>query len=505
MKRKNVFKWAYLVYLAVLVALVIAASVYVYNVLSDYEKAQPEYRIDAVLEELKSDASDTDNFWTKYGMAEVKNSEYEKNMDLRIAYLQQYLSKDLNYAAKNGSYGEDELCYTIRDGKNVLAEIMLKAEGDVTTKLAVFSWRDWRVSSVTPIFESNDYEISLPEEFTLSVNGSNIPLEKGEEAEGKIKYTINGVYFQPEFKITDGNGEEAKFVIRDHKVMTEYYDYTLTLPHTLNVTVNGENSVGEALANGNIRHDIMLLDKPEVIISDLYGNKVTYEGKELPLTYMTVIAPDTNTVKIDGMDVAEGAIKVTDIPEYDILAAILDNIPKQCEYNIAVLKNDAEITYSTPESSGTITLDNQVHKHDMMNSADALEEVPVEVRNAVDVLSVAQNWSLYMSNDFSFKEMAELMLKDSYQYEVARKYNTSIDKTLFSEHTLLSPAFTDNKVENFTWITEDSFSVDVSFVKHMRLVTGKYVDDPMNDRFYFVLNDGKWLLAGLKEVAENAE
>ena len=35
-----------------------------------------------------------------------------------------------------------------------------------------------------------------------------------------------------------------------------------------------------------------------------------------------------------------------------------------------------------------------------------------------------------------------------------------------------------NTVANFTWITGDCFSVDISFVKHMRLRTGKLVDDP---------------------------
>jgi hypothetical protein len=38
----------------------------------------------------------------------------------------------------------------------------------------------------------------------------------------------------------------------------------------------------------------------------------------------------------------------------------------------------------------------------------------------------------------------------------------------------------------------------------MRLTrTGALVDDPMNDRFYFVKKDGKWLIAAMKEVNVN--
>ena len=111
-----------------------------------------------------------------------------------------------------------------------------------------------------------------------------------------------------------------------------------------------------------------------------------------------------------------------------------------------------------------------------------------------------------MSNDVSFEKMAQLMVPNSYQYNVAKSYSTSVDRLFFASHSLLSPAFTDTGVRNFSWITEDSFSVEVRFVKHMRLTKGgKQVDDAMNDRFYFVKTNGQWLLAGMKEVADDAK
>ena len=64
---------------------------------------------------------------------------------------------------------------------------------------------------------------------------------------------------------------------------------------------------------------------------------------------------------------------------------------------------------------------------------------------------------------------------------------------------------------NFQWISGNSFSVDISFVKHMILTVGTRVDDPMNDRFYFVkvdtTDDGKdnptWKMISMKEIVNN--
>ena len=139
--------------------------------------------------------------------------------------------------------------------------------------------------------------------------------------------------------------------------------------------------------------------------------------------------------------------------------------------------------------------------------------VPDEVSGEIDVLKAAQDWSLFLTQDLAFSRIRDYLIPGSYQYEVAWKYATGEDITFTSAHTLLDPAFTGNTVTNFTWITGDCFSVDISFVKHMRLRTGKLVDDPMNDRFYFVRYDDTaddvdnptWKLVSMKEILNHAE
>ena len=118
-----------------------------------------------------------------------------------------------------------------------------------------------------------------------------------------------------------------------------------------------------------------------------------------------------------------------------------------------------------------------------------------------------------MSADLNFQEMSKYLIKDSYQYEVAKKYATGVDIKFISEHTLGNPPFTEESVTNFVWITKDCFSVDISFVKNMILTSGARRKDPMNDRFYFAKYDDTedgvdnptWKIVSMKEIVNDAE
>ena len=167
----------------------------------------------------------------------------------------------------------------------------------------------------------------------------------------------------------------------------------------------------------------------------------------------------------------------------------------------------------TDPQGAPVELEPGLHSYDLTALTGRLDAVPPEVAAQVDVLDVAQKWSLFMSADVRFSQLAPYLIRGSYQYEVADRYAHSIDITFTSPHSLLSPPFTDISVTNFTWISEHCFSVDISFVKHMKLTRGgMLVDDPMNDRFYFVwyddtddrVDNAAWKLAGIKEIVDDA-
>ncbi len=502
MNKKNIFKWSYLAFVGVMFILIIASAIGMRGLLKEYESDQPEYQAMEAIKQLSSDASSADGFWSKYSLPEVEAGEFEKDTDIKSKFLALFDKDELEYSVKNGAYSEDEMHYLISNDDMDVAEVTLKANGPVKTKLIVFNSREWSIEKIEPIFGKNDYTVQLPDYFTLSANGVSISKEDGEETDsGKIKYTVSDVYIEPKFEIADNDGNKVSYIVKNNKVLPEYYDYTLAIPHTLKVTVNGSVNEGVKRDDGLMLHKLVFLEKPEVTISDLFGNEVKYEGKSLPLTYMKVTAPETFSVTCDGNEIPKQAIIKGVNPEFELVVDLVDGVPKQCEYTIAVLNSKSEIKV-LDASGNEVELKANQKEQNLMNT-EMLENVPSEISATTDVLKMAQNWSLYMSNDYSFANVSKLLLPNSNQYKFAKEYANSVDRTFFSGHTLKNPAFTDSNVSNFIWITDDCFSVEIRFVKHLLLKTGKSVDDAMNDRFYFVKQDGKWLIAAMKEVTDN--
>lgn len=503
-KQKGSFKWAYLIWLDVLIVLVIAAVLYVNGLLKDYEAAQPERQVRVAVEQLVADAAGGD-FWGKYALAYPEPGEFEAGTDVGRTYLSLYREDEVEFTQRNAG-SDDELCYVVKNGGTELAEIRLKAMGPVQTKLAVFSMRDWELSSVKPLLEKKDYTLTVPAEFTVKVNGQTLTGEDGVADGTEMDYTVSGIYLEPEFEITDADGARAEYMVKNGKVQAEYYNYSMTLPAALTVKVDGTVRQGAATEQERVVHyDVAQLTKPVVEISDHYGNVFSYEGgNKLPLTYAEIRVSGNCTVQVNGKTAPVEAANVSVDPEFAQFAEYVDDLPGIADYQIAVLEEDALITV-TDGQGRSLPLEEGKQAHDLTDRPSGVDEVPAEVSDEIDVLDVAQKWSLMMSNDLKFAQLSGYLIQGSYQYDVARKYATGIDITFTSGHSLLDPAFTENTVTNFTWITEDCFSVDISFIKHMRLTrTGELVDDPMNDRFYFVRHEGSWKLASMKEILNDA-
>lgn len=488
--KKQLFKWVYIGFAALMAGLMLAALLYVRGLLADYEAARPECQVELAIEQLAQESKES-GYWKKFDLPKVDDT-------IKAQFLALCQSEDLNYVSQAAS-AEDEMEYLIRKGSFPLAKATLKAQGPQQTKLAVFTMREWAIESIVPVLEERTYTAALPEGFGLWADGKEL---EGKTESGKERFTLAGVYLEPQFKVTAADGSEIGYEIKNFKILPEIYEYTLTLPATIEVKMNGKKLEGVAQNGGRLRYEIMELQKPELLLSDPYGNKVVYEGKDtLPMTYMSLNVPADYTVLLEGKSVAEQAVKETIDEEYVLLENLVHELPTTVQYEIAILKENAEIKVMDGEGDA-VDLEQGASEQDLTTPLKKQASVPKEIAEQVDVLSVAQHWSLFMSNDRTFAEMAKEMDPDSYQYEVAKKYSTSIDKQFFASHTLLSPAFTENQVSNFTQITPDAFSVEVRFVKHMRLNNGgKVVEDAMNDVFYFVRNQEGWKLAALKEVA----
>ena len=492
MKKLLQFKWIYLIYFSVLAVLVLAATLYVRGLLAEYEQKQPENAALSALSLLQEEAKDPKTFFETYQLPAVDAGTQEK-------YLALFFEEGIKVRTKSGLYAEDEKGYLLEKEGFPMAEVLLKAKGPQQTKLAVFSLRDWQIQSVKPLLSLREYTVEVPKDFSVQANGT--PLANGTLSGNKMKYTLSGVYLQPTFKITDPKGQEASYAVQNFRVLPELYEYSLTLPNTLSVAVNGEKQIGVPKGENMLRYDILMLQKPTVSVTDLFGNAVSYEGgARLPLTQVTLLTPADHTVTVEGVQVPKEAVQEGVKAEYEILMDLVSALPRQKEYQIAVLKENA--TIEVRDGAGAIVPLKEGESAYDLTPAPSEQGMPEALSKEVDVLQIAKNWSLYMSNDYDFSKIASQMVPDSYQYQVAKEYSKSVDRLFFSSHTLLNPAFTEEAVSNYQFITEDSFSVQIRFVKHMRLNGGKVVDDAMNDRFYFVKQNGVWLLAGMKEVAE---
>lgn len=505
--KKITFKRVYLSYVLLLIITALAALLYVNSVLHQYEECQPDKYIKSAVAELVDNAANG-AFWSTYSMPEVTGNRFEKHLDIQGKYLSLFSDKDIEYKLKH-SVQADELYYAVKNKEQDLAEIKLKARGKAVTKLAVLSFREWQIEYVKPLLEPESYTISVPSDFAVWVNDVRLSKEDGAmQQDEMITYNISEVYFEPKFRITDHNGESVKYTLDENQVIAEFYDYRLILPATLKVEVNGKVRVGEKLEENLVQYDIRQLTKPVVHISDSFGNVISYEGgDELPMTYMKVCADNRYAVKVAGKPVPEEVVTRGVNPEYDLLADFVEELPQISTYHIAVLGDDAEIKVYD-KNGNAVVLDPTESFYDFTTQAEGHKGVPQEVSPQVDVLDIAQKWSLFMSNDLPFAEIEKHLIAKSYQHKVAVQYATGIDITFTSGHILRDPAFTDSSVTNFRWIAKDCFSVDISFVKHMVLRNGIEVDDAMKDRFYFVKYDDtndnvdnpEWKIAGMKEI-----
>ncbi len=513
MKREMAFKKAYLIYVAVLSLLVLVATLYVSRLLQKYEDTMPEQYVKDAFGELV-DKAKAGELWQQYFLPEFETGEYEAGLDVEDTYTQLIQSCQPEYLQENGDYPEDELYYTVTcDGAKV-AEVKLKAKGPAVTKLAILSYREWNVEYVKPIVEKNDYTLLVPENFSVKANGIVLEAGKGKaNGRGEVEYTVEGVYFAPEFEIKAASGEVVSYEISDNRVVAEYYYYKLSLPDTLSVTVNGQKVHGVLKDGYNTYYEIKELKKPEVILTDYYGNVFSYEGgKSIPLTHKLISSEKGYEVSVMGEKVPEEAVFSQENPEYEAIRDYVSDLPDLILYNIAVLKEDAEVVVTNREGEA-VSLEGDETEYSFTARDKYLDEVPKEVAAEVDVLDLAQKWSLFMSADLVFNDMAKYLIKDSYQYDVAVKYATGVDIKFISGHGLANPAFTEESITNFVWISDECFSVDISFVKHMILNVGTKVDDPMNDRFYFVKYDDTddgvsnpmWKIAGMKEIVNHAE
>lgn len=286
-------------------------------------------------------------------------------------------------------------------------------------------------------------------------------------------------------------------------------NYTLSLPPSVKVTLNGKELAGSVSSEDTAKlvYKISAFGSPELLVSDIAGNVLECtDGKKIDISEYKITIPDNFTLKIDGKEIAPEIAQRTENPNYVNVSEYCKDMPELLEFECAVLSKEPLIEISDPTGK-TVEYEMEENTVSVTEQLSYSDIPPEELLSYIDPMSAAKDWSLFLTKDLSgsnygFGTLAKYLAEGSYLYDVAWKYANGIDITFTSNHSF--PSFTDEKLSNYIRYTENCFSCDIFFNKHMVLVSGSHVIDTMNSRFYFVNNGTadtpNWVIVDIREI-----
>ena len=226
--------------------------------------------------------------------------------------------------------------------------------------------------------------------------------------------------------------------------------------------------------NGIYKYDISVPSNYKVYVNDteLVKEDVVQEGDINGLERLTehLEIQKSKTYEIDGL-VYEPDIKIVD-------------------------ENNKEVEFESKEDKIIVSKD--------FKKIEKLEDAKEYIKDDFDILKLAENWSLFLTDDLQgsyhgFHQLTPYLILDSYMYEMAYGWSHNVDITFVSAHRLKNPIFTNERVENFVIYNENAFSCEVYLEKNM-VVSGKDKIDIMHDRLYFIYYDGGYKLVNMESI-----
>ncbi len=281
------------------------------------------------------------------------------------------------------------------------------------------------------------------------------------------------------------------------------------IPESITVSINGNKLSGTPDGEGNIKYSLSVFSDTVIDFTDSFGYTEQQKGSiRSKFASLTFTVPSNFEVLIDGVEDAE-TIKTGTSPISQLsYVAEYTEVPCLCEYSILYIPrpDNSKPPVKVKDNLGNIIQLPTSGKIEIREQS-SLPFVPEDILNEARVLTFAENWSLFMTNDLAggLGAISGSLIKDSYLYEVAYKWATGVDRTFTSIHRLYNPPFADEKIYNYVRYSEDFFSCDVHLVKKMRIANGLDVDDVLSKRLFFVkydaTNDGidnpKWVVADM--------
>ena len=220
----------------------------------------------------------------------------------------------------------------------------------------------------------------------------------------------------------------------------------------------------------------------------------------------TVAIPEGYTFTVNGIAVSD-SYKTGNVymnPDFTNVSQYV-TMPKTVEYKITGFVNKPEIkVYNTSGSEVGYSIDENGNVT-LGASGDAGDMPEARKESA---LEMAKLWDNFLTNDLSgsyhgLAQVQEILIEDSYYWNLASDYSTSADITFISDHTLANPAYTGVVVDNYIEYGENCYSCHIAFTKNMLLTgSGGARTDKIDSTFYFVNVGGKWAIADMIATTE---
>ena len=313
------------------------------------------------------------------------------------------------------------------------------------------------------------------------------------------------------FNLSKFEGENAS----KDKLIAEYIksnEFTFKLDSE---SVDLNNPVYDALVGENAIFKIALNGEKKVTrlgiltFQDWKLDKVTL-AKTDGLYECIIAAPSDYKVYVNNIQVTENEKTDGKLDEGLEELAKYANIPFMTKYTISGLINEPEVKIEDEKGNeAKYEKEDNIYKvaldfEEIQDEKEALNKI----NGDIDIMKIAKDWSLYLSNDLSgklhgFYNINQYLIKDSYMYKYAYKWATNVDITFISSHTLDNPTFTNTKLSNFRIYNEKAFSCDVYLEKNMIIKGGNKLQDKMNERMYFAYYNGSWKLVNMQSITNN--
>ena len=245
---------------------------------------------------------------------------------------------------------------------------------------------------------------------------------------------------------------------------------------------------------------ILTIDKWKVdsIESD-FKRGIYYYDINIPTNYKLFI----NGKSVDDKDIT----KSSDVSDLDRMTEYVEI----CKTNYYVMDNfvkkpDIKIEDESGKSVDYEIKDNKIEITKEFKTYDSYDEMKDKLAGDIDVLGLAEKWSLFLTDDLKgpwhgFTELSNYLINDSYMYKMAYNWAHNVDITFVSNHSLKNPIFTNEFVKNCTLYNELAFSCEVNLEKNMR-VNGNDKVDKLHDYMYFVYYNGGFKLVDMKSVTD---